>query len=117
MTHIYTDIAFLSYAVMCLVSLYGFLLFLWWWYKIKKVSDVYAYITYLFASMVFVFAPQIYARYLLFVDKENYTDLLRSSTWELRSIPAIIVLLIICIKMTIRTYYTIKSSKRFELGE
>ena len=111
------DAAFLLYLFLTLVSLYGFILFSWWWAKIGEVSDVYAYVTYLFASIVFMNAPQTYIRYIFIIDGTNtvYDSIVVSTMWTFRSVPCLIVITILVCKMTLRAYRTIRTAKRFKV--
>ncbi len=111
------DTAFLLYFFLSLVSLYGFILFSWWWVKIGEVSDVYAYVTYLFASLVFINAPQAYVRYVFVESGTNviYDSIVTSTIWTLRSTPCLIVISVLVVKMTLRAYRTIRSAKRFKV--
>ena len=78
------------------LSFIGFSLFLWWWWKIGKTTEVYVYITFLFLADVFLFAGSLHARILRFINPQESLNLVDSSLWAARTyLHGIIVFLII----------------------
>ena len=89
----WTDITFLLYVVLSVVSFYGFVLFLWWWGKTHrfKVGPVYAYVTFLLLGLFISHSTGAYVRWYRFVECDYYLELVSEWWWPVR-----LVLLLFC---------------------
>lgn len=111
------DPCFWIYVAIVLVSIYGFLLFVWWWRKVGHPSEVYIYFTILLASEAFYNFFNALARHLRFNDNDlsDYMGLMDHPIWNFRAVFHLIILSTIIGKMTLRVISTLKKAKRFKL--
>jgi hypothetical protein len=97
------DIALFLYIWTSLACWYGFALFLWWWYKVKRASKVYAYMTFLLAGIGYATTMAGVSRvYFLTGNYDFVHNLLASHVWEYRLVPMSVILTVIVVRMTLR---------------
>jgi hypothetical protein len=109
-----SDLTFVSYGVIGGISLYGFALFFWWWRRIGKATEVYLYVTFLFAAIFVVAGGVIHARYLLLIGQETeYHRLVMAWFWHVRTVPLAVILFLIVARMTQRVVRTLLYEKGF----
>lgn len=109
-----TDVALVIYGLIILVSFSGGGLFVWWWIRIHRASEVYAYITFLMFSIGYANIFNFFARYQ-FVACDSFDGLesiLNHFTWKLKGLPILIILLLIVLRMTMRVRITLEVEKR-----
>lgn len=78
------DLAWWLYFLTCIVSWYGFWLFLWWWLKQGKASAVYAYVTFLLLGIALSTSGSIYVRHFKFHDPDVWLELMGTWWWGAR---------------------------------
>lgn len=97
------DLSIILYTGIIILGTYGFLLFLWWWFKTKHASEVYVYIMILFGGVALdKFLPLLARIELVGGHHEDMMVILESRAWNLRSIPMLCALLLILSRMTWR---------------
>jgi hypothetical protein len=96
------DFTAIMYVLTILVSLYGLGLFLWWWHVNGHASEVYIYVTGLFAAMAFANIIALYARLSLLVSPETHFEFVNTFMWEVRMVPVFLTLILIVARMTAR---------------
>jgi len=79
------DLASWTYVYNILISVYAFIIFLYWALDKKGASAWYIYIMALMLSTIVVSSFNLYARYLLLYDLPYYQDLVTSTLWAERS--------------------------------
>jgi hypothetical protein len=99
--------ALVGYILNFIFSFYGFILFSWWWYRIGKTTEVYAFITLLFFAEALFFGGSVYARFTKIVDPDDFINVVTSHAFALRSYFHTIILALIIGRMTCRAYRTI----------
>jgi hypothetical protein len=102
------------YICSVVISFCGFGLFVWWWRKIGSATNIYIYVSLLFATNAFSDVLAGYSRYLKRVNIEEYLELNDSGLWIFRRIPELIVLFIFVISMLRRV---ITMRQRIKNGE
>ena len=107
---ILTDLASWTYVYNILISIYTFIVFLYWALERKGASAWYIYIMMLMLSTTIVSSFNLYARYLLLYDLPYYEDLVTSTLWAERSWLSSAVMTLIAIHASWRLY---KCSKLF----
>jgi hypothetical protein len=90
------------YAIIMILSGYGFGLFAWWWRVMGKASEIYIYITLLFLGIFVSAGAGIYSRIIHCVDNDYYHEFIFSYWWALGPCVVLAVLLAINIRMTRR---------------
>ncbi len=87
-----------------LTCLYGFILFSWWWYKLRKASTVFICVTFMFLSLLVDSGYSILAYQYLFLHNIEFLDDPMFSTilWKVRSTPLFLTVFVIVVLMTIR---------------
>lgn len=96
------DFPAIMYVLIVAVCGYGFGLFLWWWHVNGHASEVYIYVTLLFAAIGFSNAMALYARMWLLVEPNSHHLFVNTVLWKLRMVPMTLLLLSIVIRMTQR---------------
>jgi DNA-binding response OmpR family regulator len=106
--------SFHVYFLNSLVCFYGLLIFLWWWNKTGKATEIYIFITCLFAAECFEKSLLAFIRYILTYDKnpELFREIITSWYWSYISLPTTLVFLSITFLMTKRIYSTYRALKR-----
>lgn len=93
---------------------YGFLLFMWWWIKVGSATEVYAYVCFLFGAAALMMGFGVASRLILeLYGMETYYAFIHSTPWILKSIPLLIVMFLIVLRMTVRVIRT----RQFERGK
>lgn len=113
------DLGLISYALIILVTVYGFCLFEWWRRKVGKASEVYIYIELLFLTTAINYFFNLFARYNFLSDPNNLVDepyeyFITGSLWKVRAIPSLIILSLIVYRMTLRACKSIRESDLLE---
>jgi len=109
------DMSLVFYLIAVAVSLYGFVLFLWWWKKVGAATDVYIYVSLLFGTNAFSDAVAAYSRYLRLNHPIDFVEFSTSCWWLLRRVPEIIVLIILVSRMTWRVHDAKNRERRGEI--
>ena len=109
------DLALVMYSAGVVVSLYGFFLFLWWWKKVGSATDVYIFISLLFAANAFSDATAGYARWLKVYSPDQYLTFMDCGVWAWRRVPELIVLIVFVSRMTWRVFDAKRREGRGEL--
>jgi CheY-like chemotaxis protein len=103
------------YAYSALICLIGLFLFLWWWRKTRKATDVYIYVTILLGGEFFEKAILTWMRYLSRFEPtgwdEIHTNIVTSPFWWLVGIPTAISFSLIIGAMFMRIYRTSKAMR------
>lgn len=109
------DPCFWIYVAIVVVALYGLALFLWWWNKCGKASEVYIYFTLLLASEAFYNFFNALSRYYRTNDEDptDFFNLLNHPIWRIRAFIHLCILFAIMASMTWRI---IKLYRRGERG-
>ncbi len=104
------DPVFWAYSGIVLVTAYGFALFLWWWHRARKASEVFIYFMILLASESFYNLFNAMSRYLLYNDhdKTDYFSFLGTTFWQSRAFIHLGVLTLIIARMTMRAIKSIR---------
>ena len=103
-THSMWDVPTVVYLLCCGVSLYGFGLFCWWWKKIGRATEVYAYVTFLFLGVFVSGVVGIYSRYLHLKSVPLYDTFVDSYWWATGPLMVLGVLTAITWRMTRRIW-------------
>lgn len=104
MEHKFLDIPTIVYFLCCGVSAYGFGLFCWWWRKIGRATEVYAYVTFLFLGVFVSGVIGIYSRYLHIQSVPLYDTFVDSYWWAMGPLLVLGVLTAISYRMTRRIW-------------
>lgn len=96
------DPVLIVYVLGVAVSLYGFGLFVWWWHRIGKATDVFICVALLFVCNAVSDLVAIYSRYLHSTDIAAMNAFHESALWVWRRVPELVILSLLCIKMTLR---------------
>lgn len=103
MTQLLNDMAFVVRILIVAICLYGFALFSIEWIRLRKASEIFAYITALFAALAFEHASGAYARIIrVLYGETSYLDYTDNIMWASRLLPSLFVLLILVSSMTTR---------------
>lgn len=95
-----------------LLGVYGFILFLWWWIRIGSATEVYAYVCFFFGTAGVMMGFGVVSRVLHDIcGYECYERFIHSRAWTLKSIPLLVVMFLIVLRMTIRVIYTFQYEK------
>lgn len=95
------------YGAILVVCLYGVVLFSWWWWKIGRATEVYGYVTALFAGIGLTAAIGLRARFLhANFSHVIYDNFVISWWWALGPLFVLIVLCFIVGRMTRRIWRT-----------
>jgi hypothetical protein len=92
----------LTYVACIAVSFYGFLLFVWWWRKVGKPSDVFVCVTMWFATNGISDTISLYGSIVRTKDMSAFIDLVSSDLWYIRRIPELVILTVLVVRMTMR---------------
>ena len=96
------------YFIGMLISGYGVCLFAWWWRKMGRATEVYAYMTFLLVGIFITTGIGIYARSLHFnlvcESCGAYHEFLNSFWWALGPLLVILVVLTIVVRMSRRVF-------------
>jgi len=103
------DQTLIIYILSTTVSLYGVILFGWWWIKVKKVSAMYMYITFLFISDFILMIINAFTRYQRNIESEFYMNIFEQWWWPARLYLHLAVILAIVIHMTLRAKKNFKN--------
>lgn len=112
------DFCFWSYIFTASVSLYGFLLFAWWWKVSGHASEVYIYVTLLMLANFAYYTFNSYARYVFINDVANlntYEVIITSTFWKIRAVPELLIITIVVVRMTQRACKSVKASRVVEM--
>lgn len=101
----WVDPTMYMYLASTLVSLYGSGLFAWWWFKIKRVSYVYSYVTILLSGECLSSALSLWARHLSFISMEQHEVFVDSPFWIFRKFVGLIAMSLIAVHMTYRVIH------------
>lgn len=101
-------IAFFLYILNVAICLYGLSVFVWWWSKTGKATNMYAYVTLLFAAALIEKSAHLWSGYILVFknDHKSFVDIILSPTWYLASIPTLTIFSLMMFSMTKRIYKT-----------
>ena len=101
------------YVLITFLSIYGLMLFSWWWGRVGKASPMFIYVTLLFLAHLICFGLGAYARTMRFLDIAEYIRLMDawqgSWLWPARLVLLAVILFLITSHMTIRV---IRQNKR-----
>lgn len=112
-----SDFVLVTYGITILLSLYGFLLFFWWWLKIGKATEVYLYVMFLFGAIVFAIGGAFHGRvYTITGQHEAFHSLVTGPLWKIRIVPVTVVIALIVARMSRRVYLNSKAVSRFRNG-
>lgn len=101
-----TDLTLWMYALISIVSLYGFGLFAWWmWINGWRASSMYVYIMLLFAGELICHGTNFRARSLRDIDYAAYTEFLSSTWWSCRLVIILAILICIVTHMSYRAFW------------
>lgn len=94
------------------LGIYGFVLFLWWWIRIGAASEVYAYICFLFGAAGVMMGFGMVSRIIDDVyGHTEYYAFIHSWYWTWKSIPLLVIMFLIVVRMTIRVIRTFRYEK------
>lgn len=98
------DLTWWIYIVILSVAGYGVLLFFWWMAVNKfRASSVFLYTLIWLAGTAIMAGINVYARALHFQDLDLFYQFSHTIWWPMRFLPILIVLLVLCGHMTLRT--------------
>jgi len=98
------DLTLWLYILICAVSLYGGLLFLWWWIKIKHATAPFIYVTILLFGTFIRTAGDIIKLLYFYCDGDEYLRIEGYAWWDMRLIPILIGISLIVGHMTYRAF-------------
>src|SRR3989337_2615016 len=95
------DVALVAYILIVVVSLFGGGLFVWWWVRIHKASEVYIYITFLMFSIGYanLFNPGARYQFIAGGADDGLSSFLNPFTWKLKGLPILVMLFLIVFRM------------------
>jgi len=97
------DLTLILYALTMVVSLYGLILFMWWWAYEGRASSMYIYVTFLFLASLIESSLSFYVRCIgVRGDTEVYLDAVSSWWWPGRTVLTLIILVAITGHLTMR---------------
>jgi len=103
-----SDITCLSYVIVSIVSLYGFFLFLWWWFETGKgnvpPSAVYVYVMFLLLGIGISNTMTFVARLFYLMESVDFDTFLSSRLWVARVWIILLSVSGIVGHMTVRVY-------------
>lgn len=107
--------AFHVYGIHTLICIVGFIIFVWWWKKTGRATEVYRYFTILFAAQAVEKGIFTYLRWMAQYGHDNGMEVHRKIVthplWPLVAVPTTVVFGIIVVAMIIRIYKTNKALK------
>ena len=113
---IMTDPTLLLYISTALACAYGFVMFLSWWIYMRRASEVYGYVTFLFLALLIDKVGIALFRYHMNVFPDDYAHILIHWIWPLRTLLVFAIVTLILICMTRRIIISIASIRRFRKG-
>lgn len=104
------------YGLSFISSMVGFSFFLYWWYKYKKATPIYAYVTFLFLAISIFIGGNIHVRILLNLNEDPLYVLpvLAHWMWLIRAIPLLVVQIGIVFLVAKRMRKTRKALRKLE---
>jgi CheY-like chemotaxis protein len=116
MMNLFVDPLIYIYGLNFISSMIGFSFFLYWWYKYKKATPIYAYVTFLFLAIAIYLGGNVHARILLDLKDDPLSILptIQHWTWTLRAIPLLIVQIGIVFLVAKRMKKTRKALRKLE---
>lgn len=108
-----TLLLYISTAIACG---YGFLVFLAWWIYMRRASEVYGYVTFLFLALLIDKTGIALFRYHMDVFPDNYDHILVHWVWPLRTLLVFAIVALILVSMTRRIIVSVLSIRRFQKG-
>ena len=103
----------LSLLIPCIICLYGFGLFAWWWRRVGSATEVYAYVTFLYLTGSIPLGLGVLQRWSYYNALEFHEYYIHSLWYGFRTIPLGVTLLLIVGRMTQRVLRT----KQYEMGK
>jgi hypothetical protein len=107
------DFTIWVYAITVGLTAFGFFLFIWWWMRMRSASEVFIYVTLLLGFICFERIVLLYYRILLGTDIDAAMNLVGSDLWSLRTVPELIVVMLIIVRMARRACRTIRLERRY----
>jgi len=108
--------AFHMYAVNAAISLYGALLFLWWWRKTGRATGIYILVTVLFVAEFIEKTVFAWLRYIIqygpYPTTVAHREIVTSPQWWLVALPTTIAFGLIVVVMTRRIFRSNRAMKR-----
>lgn len=107
------DLTFYIYSSISFISFVGFVLFTWWWLRRRAATEVFAYITFL---LLFIAIDKLFMalfRYYFIVDRPCACAMISSDWWALRTVPELIILSLIIVRMARRACRTLRLERRY----
>lgn len=99
------DMTTLIYVLKTVVSTYGFGMFVWWWRRIGRASEIYIYMTIIFLGIAIASGIIVFARvYFGFGENSYYIYFVNSVWWSLGPLIILVALVAIDVRMTRRIY-------------
>lgn len=111
--NILTDPVMWIYTYDMVICLAGFIIFLWWWIRLRTASEVYAYITFLLLATAVERLIALSVRALMYYDIEKAGDALNSLAWILRTIPGTVIMGLIVLRMALRACRTLRLERKY----
>ena len=107
------DPTLLLYVTTCIACIYGLVLFLAWWWYVRRASEVYGYVTFLFLALTVDKLGVAYLRYQRLVDVTKVESIVHHWAWPFRTLLVFFVIALILVVMTKRIITSYLSVKRF----
>jgi hypothetical protein len=108
-----TDPTSWVYITSLFVSLYGAILFFWWWARVGKASSVFMYVTFIFLGEAVESLMSLNARMLhLACNSKGYETFIASWIWPGRKILTVIALAAIVVHMTWKIFHPKSENRR-----
>ena len=108
-----SDLTFCIYTATSILSLSGFVLFIWWWFRMRSASEVFVYVTLL---LLFIGVERGFLavfRHAVVVDYTWAHSLILNEWWALRTIPELVIISLIIVRMARRACRTIRLERRY----
>jgi len=100
------DLTFVTYFIVAIVLVYNFLLFVGWFFIVKKdggrVSHIYVIVMLLFVAHFYSVALAIFVRSIRFGDQVRYQEWLGGFLWDSRLLPDAILFIALGVLLTRR---------------
>lgn len=96
------DIVVALYLATAILSTYGFCLFSWWWFRLRRASYMYTYVTALLGGLAINYWMNFYAR--MYRGSHTYVELLDTWFWAARLVLILLCVLAIVVHMTYRVF-------------
>ncbi len=100
----FLDMATWVYIAAFTISGYGLILFAWWWKKMGRATEIYAYVTFLFFGIMVSAALGVYARHLHIISEPRYNEFVTSYVWASGPLLIVLVVFVIVFRMTRRVF-------------